>query len=84
MQLLIDPRRELEATMRIELSRTISQHDRRSLGFPGVAQFLSEQPPHHILEDIRKFFGQIFAGSSGTKPGPEHPPQTEGQSMSKW
>ena len=49
--------------MRIGLSPTVS-HDRRSLGFPGVAQFLSEQPPHHILEDIRKFFGQIFAGSS--------------------
>ena len=52
--------------MRIELSRTISHDARRSLEFADVAQFLTEQPPHQILEDIRKFFGQIFAGSLAT------------------
>jgi hypothetical protein len=49
--------------MRIELSPTIS-HDRQSLVFPGVAQFSPEQPRHRFLEDIHKFVGQIFAGSS--------------------
>ena len=43
--------------MRIELSQTISQDERRSLGFPGVAQLLPGQPSHQILQDIRKFFG---------------------------
>ena len=69
--------------MRIELSPTVS-HDRRSLGFPGVAQFLSEQPPHHILEDIRKFFGPDIRRKLSQKPGQEQSPQTEGQSISKW
>ena len=54
--------------MRIELSRTISQDTIRSLDFAEVSQFLTEQPPHQILEDIRKFFGQIFAGILGTSP----------------
>jgi hypothetical protein len=69
--------------MRIELSPTIS-HDRRSPGFPGVAQFFPEQPPHRFLGDIRKFVGKIFARSSTTSPGLEHPQQTEGQSCRKW
>jgi len=54
--------------MRIEISRTISQDARRSLGFAGVAQLPTEQPPHHILEDLRRFFGQIFGGSSAQAP----------------
>ena len=70
--------------MRIELSQTISQDERRSLGFPGVAQLLPGQPSHQILQDIRKFFGQIFAGSLATSPGPKQLPQNEAQCMPKW
>jgi len=45
--------------MRIELSQIISQDAGRNLGSPGVAQLLPEHTPHPILEDLRKFFGQI-------------------------
>ena len=83
MQLPNDPRSELKAS---HADRTFTDHlpatQTKSWISRGRAQFLSEQPPHQILEDIRKFFGQIFAGSSATKPGLEQPPQTEGQSMS--
>ena len=45
--------------MRIELSQIIHQDARRSLGFLGVTQLLPGQTPHPVLEDLRKFFGQI-------------------------
>jgi len=69
--------------MQIELSQIVSQDARRSLGFPGVAQLLAGQPPHHVLEDLRKFFGQISRKLSH-KPGQEQRPQTGAQCMSKW
>ena len=56
--------------MRIELSQIIPQDARRSLGFPKVAQLLPGQTPHPVLEDFRKFFGQLSRKLS-YKPGPK-------------
>jgi len=56
--------------MRIELSQIIPQDARRSLGFPKVAQLLPGQTPHPVLEDLRKFLGQISTKlSHKSRPG---------------
>ena len=45
---------------------------------------LSRTTSHEFLGDIRKFFGQIFAGRSATRPGLVQPPHTVAHSMPKW
>jgi hypothetical protein len=66
MRLPINPRRELEATMQIDLSCANTRDVRGSLGLAGVAQRAAVQPSDRIL-DFRKesFVRRVLGRDSG-------------------